>query len=50
MGVLAAQNRPMQLVFEHQVDAVDAFADDALNAAHAAGARTDDFKFRFGHD
>ena len=50
MGVLAAQNRPMQLVFEHQVDAVDALADDALDAAHAGGARTDDFQFRFGHD
>src|SRR4030095_1003783 len=49
MGVLAAENRPMQLVFEHQVDAVDALADDALDAAHAGGARTDDFQFRFGH-
>src|SRR4029453_6081623 len=50
MGVLAAQNRAMQLVFEHQVDAVDALADDALDAAHAGRARTDDFQFRFGHD
>src|SRR5262245_42002558 len=50
VGVLAAQNRSMQLVFEHQVDAVDALADDALDTAHAGGARTDDFQFRFGHD
>ena len=46
----AAQDRAVQLVFEHQVDAVDAFADDALDAAHARRARTDDFEFSFGHD
>src|SRR5262245_11085312 len=50
MRVLAAQDRAMQLVFEHQIDAVNALADDALDAAHAGGARTDDFQFRFGHD
>src|SRR5262245_23337866 len=48
--VLAAQNRAMQLIFEHQVDTVNALADDALDAAHAGGTRTDDFQFRFGHD
>ena len=42
--------RAVQLVFEHQVDAVDALADDPVDAAHARRARTDDFEFRFGHD
>ena len=50
VGVLAAQDRAVQLVFEHQVDAVNALADDALDAAHARRARTDDFEFSFGHD
>jgi hypothetical protein len=50
VGVLAAQDRAVQLIFEHQVDAVDALADHPLDAAHASWARTDDFEFRFRHD
>src|SRR5262245_7580418 len=48
--VLAAQDRTVQLVFEHQVDAIDALADDPLDAAHASRAAADNFQFSFGHD
>src|ERR1044071_5244711 len=49
VGVLAAQDRAVKLVLEHQVDTVNAFADDAIDAAQARRARTADFEFRFGH-
>ncbi len=50
VGVLAAQYRALQLVFEHQVDAVNALADDAVDAAHSGRAGADDFEFSFCHD
>ena len=50
VGVLAAQDRAVQLVFEHQVDAINTLADDTFDAAHAGRARTDNFEFNFGHD
>jgi hypothetical protein len=50
VGILAPQNCTVKLVFQHQIDAVNAFADDALDAAHARRTRTDDFELCFGHD
>jgi hypothetical protein len=40
----------MELIFEHQVDAVDALPDDALDSAYTGRARTDNFEFSFGHN
>jgi len=50
VGVLAAQYCALQLVFEHQVDAVYTLADDAVDAAHSCRAGADDSKFSFSHD
>jgi hypothetical protein len=50
VGVLAAQDRAVQLIFEHQIDAVDALADDPLDATRARRAGADDFQFSFCHD
>src|SRR3989338_6807295 len=50
VGVLAAQNAAMQLVFEHQIDAVDALTCDALDAAYPGRAGAHDFEFGFCHD
>src|SRR5438874_769400 len=50
VSVLAAQDCAMQLVFEHHIDAVNALADHALDAAHSRRARTDHFEFSFCHD
>jgi hypothetical protein len=49
MRILAAQNAAVQLVFEHHIDAVNALADDALDAAESSGARADDPEFSFRH-
>src|SRR5919108_6112449 len=49
MGILAPQDGTVQLVLQHQVYAVDALPDDALDAAHARWAATDHFEFRFCH-
>ena len=49
VGVLASQDRAMQLIFEHQIDAIDTLADDALYPALSGGAAADDFEFRLGH-
>src|SRR3990170_1372154 len=50
MGVLTTQDGAVQLVLEHQIDAVDALTDDALDAAHSGWTCTDDFEFSFCHD
>src|SRR5207249_9742864 len=49
VSVLASQDAAVELVFQGQVDAVNAGADDALDAAHSRGAGAYYRVFNFCH-